>query len=144
VSGTVVSAENGAAVAGASVTLKGASSGTVTDADGKFTLSVPTGGRPVVVINSVGYASQEVTLGTGDVLSIRMVTESRALEDVVVVGYGSVRKKDLTGAVGSLQPREIVRTNPANVTQALQGQLTGVVVTKTSNKPGQGFTIDIR
>lgn len=144
VTGTVVSAENGAAVAGASITLKGTSTGVVTDADGKFTLSVPSGGRPVVVVNSIGFASQEVALGSGNVISVRLVTESRAMEDVVVVGYGSVRKKDLTGAVGSLQPREIVRTNPSNVTQALQGQLTGVVVTKTSNKPGQGFTIDIR
>jgi len=144
VSGTVVSAENGAAVAGASVTLKGAATGTVTDGDGRFSLSVPATGRPVVVVNSIGYAEQELVVGTADVLTVRLVTESRAMEDVVVVGYGSVRKKDLTGAVGSLQPRDIVRTNPANVTQALQGQVTGVVVTKTSNRPGQGFTIDIR
>ena len=73
-----------------------------------------------------------------------MVTENKALEDVVVVGYGSVKKKDLTGAVGSLSPKDIVRANPANATQALQGQVTGVVITKTSNKPGQGFSIDIR
>jgi TonB-linked SusC/RagA family outer membrane protein len=142
-SGTVLS-ESGSALAGASISIKGGTGGTVTDNDGKFSLNIPSTGKVVVVVNSIGYATQEIAVGDQSTLSIKMVSESTKMEDVVVVGYGSVRKKDLTGAVGSLAPRDIVRTNPSNVTQALQGQVTGVVVTKTSNKPGQGFQIDIR
>ncbi|MFN7280331.1 MAG: TonB-dependent receptor plug domain-containing protein, partial [bacterium] len=142
-SGTVLS-ESGSALAGASISIKGGTGGTVTDNDGKFSLNIPATGKVVITINSIGFAAQEITVGDKTDISVKMVSESTKMEDVVVVGYGSVRKKDLTGAVGSLAPRDIVRTNPSNVTQALQGQVTGVVVTKTSNKPGQGFQIDIR
>jgi TonB-linked SusC/RagA family outer membrane protein len=142
VEGTVTG-ENGTPVAGASVTLKGTSKGTTTSADGKFSIEVPSG-RAVLVFNSIGFADQEINLGSQSTYLVKLLSESRQLEDVVVVGYGSVRKKDLTGAVGSLAPKDIVRANPTNATQALQGQVTGVVVTKTSNKPGQGYTIDIR
>ena len=142
VEGTVTG-ENGVPVAGASVTLKGSQKGTTTTADGKFSLEVPTG-KSVLLINSIGFAEQEINIGNQTVYAVKLLSESRQLEDVVVVGYGAVRKKDLTGAVGSLSTRDIVRANPANAAQALQGQVTGVVVTKTSNKPGQGFNIDIR
>jgi len=143
INGTV-QGDNGAVVPGASITLKGTTKGTTTNNDGKFSIDVPTSGKAVLVINSIGFGSQEVTVSNQTDLSIKLISDSKQLEDVVVVGYGSVRKKDLTGAVGSLAPRDIVRANPANATQALQGQVTGVVITKTSNKPGQGFSIDIR
>ena len=136
VSGTVLG-DNGAAVAGASITLKGTTKGTTTNNDGKFSIDVPTSGKAVLVINSIGFGSQEVAISNQTDLSIKLTSDSKQLEDVVVVGYGSVRKRDLTGAVGSLAPRDIVRANPANATQALQGQVTGVVITKTSNKPGE-------
>lgn len=142
-SGTVLS-ETGGALSGASISIKGGTGGTVTDNDGKFSLNIPATGKVVITINSIGFAAQEIAVGDKTDINVRMVSESTRMEDVVVVGYGSVRKKDLTGAVGSLSPKDIVRTNPANVTQALQGQVTGVVVTKASNKPGQGFRIDIR
>jgi TonB-linked SusC/RagA family outer membrane protein len=142
--GLVVTSENGANLSGASVTIKGTTKGVVTGADGKFSIDIPTKGNPIVVINSVGYASQEIRITNQTDLFVKLTADTKALEDVVVVGYGSVRKKDLTGAVGSLSPKDIVRANPANATQALQGQVTGVVITKTSNKPGQGFSIDIR
>lgn len=143
VTGTVTG-ESGAAVQGASITLKGSSRGTVTDADGNFTIDVSGLVRPVLVINSIGFAEQEVPVGNSTVFRIKLIPEDKALEDVVVVGYGQVRKKDLTGAVGSLSPRDIVRANPSNATAALQGQVTGVVITKASNKPGQEYKIDIR
>lgn len=143
VSGTVTS-ENGAAVASASITLKGTTQGTTSDQNGKFFIDVPSSGNPVLVFNSIGFAEQEIAVAGQTNLVIKLKSESTALEDVVVVGYGAVRKKDLTGAVGSLAPKDITRANPANATQALQGQVTGVVITKTSNRPGQGFSIDIR
>ena len=143
ITGTVTG-ESGAAVQGASITLRGSSRGTVTDADGSFTLDVSGLVRPVLIINSIGFAEQEVPVGNNSVFRIKLITQDKALEDVVVVGYGQVRKKDLTGAVGSLSPRDIVRANPSNATAALQGQVTGVVITKASNKPGQDYKIDIR
>ncbi len=141
-SGTVVG-DNGVPLVGASVTQKNSTKGTVTDANGKFTISLPTG-KVSLVINSVGYTAQELAITNQNEVKVQLVTESKSLEDVVVVGYGSVRKKDLTGAVGSVSSKDIVRTNPSNATQALQGQVTGVVITKNSNKPGQAFSIDIR
>jgi TonB-linked SusC/RagA family outer membrane protein len=143
VTGTVTG-ESGVAVQGASITLRGSSRGTVTDADGNFTLDVSGLVRPVLIINSIGFAEQEVPVGNNSVFRIKLISQDKALEDVVVVGYGQVRKKDLTGAVGSLSPRDIVRANPSNATAALQGQVTGVVITKASNKPGQEYKIDIR
>ena len=140
-SGTVVG-DNGVHLVGASVTQKNSTKGTVTDANGKFTISLPTG-KVSLVINSVGYTAQELAITNQNEVMVQLVTENKSLEEVVVVGYGSVRKKDLTGAVGSISTKDIVRTNPANATQALQGQVTGVVVTKSSNKPGQAFSIDI-
>jgi len=143
VEGTV-SGENGAPVVGASITLKGTTKGTTSNADGRFSIDIPVSGKSVLVVNSLGFASQEIAVGNLGVLKVQLTSENKQLEDVVVVGYGSVRKKDLTGAVGSLSTRDIVRANPTNATQALQGQVTGVVITKQSNKPGQAYAIDIR
>ncbi|MEO0001398.1 MAG: hypothetical protein RL766_1444, partial [Bacteroidota bacterium] len=143
VEGTV-SGENGAPVVGASITLKGTTKGTTSNADGRFSIDIPVSGKSVLVVNSIGFASQEIAVGNLGVLKVQLASENKQLEDVVVVGYGSVRKKDLTGAVGSLSTRDIVRANPTNATQALQGQVTGVVITKQSNKPGQAYAIDIR
>lgn len=142
--GLVVTSETGANLAGASITIKGTTKGAVSNAEGKFSIEIPTKGNPIVVINSIGFASQEIRITNQTDLFVKLSTDTKALDDVVVVGYGSVKKKDLTGAVGSISAPDIVRANPANATQALQGQLPGVVVTKRSSKPGQDFSIDIR
>ena len=144
ITGRVLSNESGAAIAGASITIKKSTKGAVTDADGKFTITIPAKGNTILVFNSIGYVSQELTVSNQNALILRLVTENKALEDVVVVGYGSVKKKDLTGAVGTVKSAEIVRANPSNATQALQGQVPGVLVTKLSNKPGQLWSIAIR
>ncbi|MEP6746874.1 MAG: TonB-dependent receptor [Bacteroidota bacterium] len=144
VTGRVLNNETGAAFTGASINVKGSNKGTVADQDGKFTLNIPVKGTTVLVVSAVGFAGQEVTVGAQSNLIVKMITESKAMEDVVVIGYGTVKKKDLTGAVSSLGSADIVRANPVNATQALQGQVPGVVVTKASNLPGQAFAIDIR
>ena len=143
--GTVKNSENGAAIVGASVVIKGTTKGTVTNNDGKFTLDVPTKGtNNVLVISSVGFTSTEIKLTNQTTISATLTSDSKQLEDAVVIGYGSVKKKDLTGAVGTVSAKEITRGNPANATQALQGQVPGVLVTKLSNKPGQLWSIAIR
>ena len=143
--GTVKNSENGAAIVGASVVIKGTTKGTVTNNDGKFTLDVPAkGNNNVLVISSVGFSSTEIKLTNQTAISATLTSDSKQLEDAVVIGYGSVKKKDLTGAVGTVSAKEITRGNPANATQALQGQVPGVLVTKLSNKPGQLWSIAIR
>jgi TonB-linked SusC/RagA family outer membrane protein len=143
--GTVKNSENGAAIVGASVVIKGTTKGTVTNNDGKFTLDVPAkGNNNVLVISSVGFTSTEIKLTNQTSISATLTSDSKQLEDAVVIGYGSVKKKDLTGAVGTVSAKEITRGNPANATQALQGQVPGVLVTKLSNKPGQLWSIAIR
>ena len=97
-----VKGENGTPIAGASITLKGTNKGTFTNADGKFSIEVSSTGKSVLIVNSIGFTAQEISVGNLGVLSIQLVSENKQLEDVVVVGYGAVRKKDLTGAVGSL------------------------------------------
>jgi len=143
-SGFVANSESGEPLAGASISIKGSSKGTTTGNDGKFTLTLPNGKNVTLVISSTGFTAQEFRVTNQSSLEVKLVSDSKALDNVVVVGYGTVKKKDLTGAVSSLQPGEIVRSNPANVTAALQGQVAGVVVTKASNLPGQAFAIDIR
>jgi TonB-linked SusC/RagA family outer membrane protein len=139
-----VNNESGAPLVGVSIAVKGSTKGVVTDALGKFTISVPTNGNTVLVVSFIGFTNQELAIGNQNNLSFKLIAESKALDDVVVVGYGSVKKRDLTGAVGTVKASEIVRANPANATQALQGQVPGVIVTKLSNKPGALWSIAIR
>ena len=137
-----VADQSGSVIPGASIVLKGTTIGTVTNNDGTFTLSnVPE--KSTLVCSFVGMVSQEFSVGNKSVFNIVLKDEIVGIEEVAVIGYGSVKKRDLTGAVGSLTSADIVRTTPANATQALQGQLPGVVVTKGSNLPGQAFSIDI-
>ncbi|HVU53727.1 MAG TPA: TonB-dependent receptor [Puia sp.] len=144
ITGTVLITETGNPLSGASVTIKGTKKGTVTDADGKFSLEIPGVGKTTLIVSYTGYITQEVAASGQGALVIRLSSESKQLNDVVVIGYGTVKKKDLTGAVGSVQTADIVRANPANAEQALQGQVAGVVINKSSNLPGQAFTMDIR
>ncbi len=138
-----VSDQSGSVIPGASIVLKGTTIGTVTNNDGTFTLSnVPE--KSTLVCSFVGMVAQEFAIGNKSVFNIVLKDETVGIEEVAVIGYGSVKKRDLTGAVASLTSSDIVRTTPANATQALQGQLPGVVVTKGSNLPGQAFSIDIR
>ncbi len=142
VTGTVQDDKN-LGLPGVSVVLKNSQRGTVTDVNGKFELDVDND-NSILVFSFVGYVKQEITVGNQTNFSINLKTDESALEEVVVIGYGSVEKNDLTGAVGSIQSKDIVRANPVQAAKALQGQIAGVNVQKTSNKPGAGYSIDIR
>jgi TonB-linked SusC/RagA family outer membrane protein len=144
VAGRVVSNENGTPLSGASVSVKGAAKGAITDADGKFIINVPSKGNTVLVITSVGFSTQEVSVGNQSNLSINLVAETKALDDIVVVGYGERRKRDLTGALSSVQSKDIVRANPTMAAKAIQGQVAGATVTKASNRPGAPYNITLR
>lgn len=145
VTGRVVNNENGTALSGASITVKGSDKGAVSDADGKFSISIPAQKNTVLVISSVGYASQELTVSPqANNLVVKLVSDTKALDDVVVVGYGERKKRDVTGALSSVQSKDIVRANPVQAAKAIQGQVAGATVTKASNRPGAPYSITIR
>lgn len=138
VKGTVLDA-NGAGVAGASVTVKGSNQGTNTDASGEFTLNVPASAR-TLVISYVGYSNQEVTIGSEPVNVVLTPSATNDLNEVVVVGYGSARRKDLTGAVGTVTAKEFNTGQINSPEQLLQGKVPGLQITNSSGQPG-GLTI---
>ena len=143
VSGTLTDAETGTALIGATVQVKGTTTGTSTDLDGTYSIDAPDG-NAILVFSYIGYVNQEVVIGNQTTINVSLVPDVQSLNEVVVVGYGAVRKTDLTGAVDQLQSKDIVRANPVQAARAIQGQVAGATVTKTSNRPGAGYNITIR
>ncbi|MGV3599757.1 MAG: SusC/RagA family TonB-linked outer membrane protein [Dyadobacter fermentans] len=142
VKGKVVD-ENNAGLPGVSVIIKGTQKGTTTDQEGAFALDVIEQ-NAVLVFSFVGYKPQEVTVGGQTNLSVVMQPDNQALEEVVVVGYGSVRKSDLTGSVASIKGDAIREMPVTSVDQAIQSRAPGVQVTQTSGAPGGGISIRVR
>src|SRR5574338_1212620 len=128
--GRVLNNENNTAISGASITVKGTGNGAIADADGQFTIAIPANGSTILVVTALGFVSQDVTVTAQTNLVIRMVTGSMALDEVVVVGYGEQKKRDLTGAISLVQSKDIVRANPVLAAKAIQGQVAGATVTK--------------
>ncbi len=141
VSGQVTD-ENGEGLPGASVVVKGTSTGTTTDIQGKYSLSVPE--DATLVVSFVGYTTREVSVAGRTVIDMQMAPDAEQLEEVVVIGYGEVEKKDVTGAVGSVESTDIVRANPVQAAKAIQGQVAGVNVSRANGRPGSGYSINIR
>jgi TonB-linked SusC/RagA family outer membrane protein len=142
VTGTVTD-ESGTGLPGVNVVVKGSSSGTTTDAEGRFKINVASE-RAVLVFSSVGYLKQEITVGNQTSLTIKMKPDDQTLSEVVVVGYGSQLKKEVTGAVQTVTAKELKDIPVSQVTQKLQGRLAGVQINQTTGKPGQGMTVRIR
>lgn len=142
VSGTVTS-ENGEPLPGVSVVEKGTSNGTVTDSEGVYRFSIANQ-TATLVFSFIGYSNQEIALGGRTSVNVSMVEDVVALGEVVVVGYGTQRKTDLTGAVASIPATEIRQFPMARVDQALQGRTSGVYVLNTDGSPGGNTMIRIR
>ncbi|KAA6439143.1 TonB-dependent receptor [Dyadobacter flavalbus] len=138
-----VTDETGEKIPGVSIVLKGSTTGTVSDADGAYSITVPDQGG-TLIFSSVGFLSQEVPLGSGSTIDIKMATDSKALSEVVVVGYGSQLKKEITGSVQTVKSEELKDIPVSQVTQKLQGRLAGVQINQTTGKPGQGMSVRIR
>ncbi|WP_229253910.1 TonB-dependent receptor [Dyadobacter sp. NIV53] len=128
---------------GVSIVLKGTTTGTVSATDGTYAITVPDNGG-TLIFSSVGYLSQEVAVGSRTNIDIKMETDSKALTEVVVVGYGSQLKKEITGSVQTVSSAEIKDMPVSQVTQKLQGRLAGVQINQTTGKPGQGMSVRIR
>jgi hypothetical protein len=132
ISGTVLD-ENGQPIIGANIIEVGTTNGTVTDMDGKFTIDVSD--NATIRISYIGYLEQEVNTAGKNSLNITLVEDTQTLEEVVVVGYGTMRKSDITGSVASISADEMLKRNPINIGQGLQGIAPGVSVLKNSGDP---------
>ncbi|GAB4016673.1 TonB-dependent receptor [Spirosoma koreense] len=130
-------------IPGVNVVIKGSNTGTTTDTDGNYQITVPNASA-VLVFSFVGYLSQEVAVGNRTAIDITMAPDSKSLGEVVVIGYGSVKKSDLTGAVATIKGEELMDKPVPNVSQALQGKIAGVEVSVNSNAPGAAAKVRVR
>ena len=134
ITGRIIDGDTGEALIGVSILVKGASMGTVTDVDGKFSLSVATG--DVLEISYIGYKSQSIVIGSQSVLDIRMASDNELLDEVVVVGYGSQKKVNLTGSVATVNFDDKTLSRPVTtLASTLSGMVAGLNVMQTSSKP---------
>ena len=143
VTGTVRDALTLETLPGASIAIKGTTSGVITDVQGKFSIKVPNG-KSFLTVSFVGYEMQEISLDGKIKLDILLKSSALNLGEVVVIGYGTVQKKDITGSVGTISGNELVKAMNSNMTESLNGRVSGVLVTKSSNRPGSDMSIQIR
>lgn len=142
VSGKVVD-ENNEPVIGANILISEKASGTITDINGSFRLNVSSDDKSLT-ITYVGYEKQVVSIANTTVINIKLVPESKGLEEIVVIGYGTVKKRDLTGAVSSVKTSDIVQTPTSNAMEAIQGRIAGMDITRSGGGAGAGVNILIR
>src|SRR5690606_35554372 len=116
-------------------------SGTTTDSEGNYSISASS--RDILVFSFIGYKAQEIAVGNQSVINVGMVPDVQALEEIVVVGYGSQRKSDLTGAVSLADPEEMKKQASSDVTQMMQGRIAGVSIT-SDGQPGATPTVRVR
>ena len=140
--GTVTSSEDKQPIPGVTVLVKGTNVGTITDENGKYNLSIPKEGKSLV-FSFIGMTTQEVVIGNQSIINVSMGENVIGVDEVVVIGYGTVKKSDLTGSVAVVSPKELTRNPSSSAAQALQGKAPGVLVTQ-SGEPGRGVTIRVR
>ncbi|WP_303316767.1 TonB-dependent receptor [Flavivirga abyssicola] len=141
VSGTVTDGK--IPLPGVNIIVKNTANGTSTDFDGNFTISDVSSGD-ILVFSYVGYKNQEVTIGNETTINVALIEDAAALEEVVIVGYGTTNKRELTGSVGSVKGGDLVNTVAGNPTAALQGRLTGIQVENPGGQPGGTGNVFIR
>ncbi|MEQ8881888.1 MAG: carboxypeptidase-like regulatory domain-containing protein, partial [Cyclobacteriaceae bacterium] len=142
IAGTVKD-DRGEALPGATVQEKGTSNGTITDVEGNFTLNVPE--QATLIVSFVGYETQEISVNNRSEIDIRLSEDAEQLAEVVVVGYGVQEKVNMTGAVGVVESKQLESRPVASVEEALQGQIPGLRIVRTSGQPGkQNIDINIR
>lgn len=142
ITGTVLDSSDGAPLPGVNILIKGSSTGGVTDSSGKYSISASD--NSILVFSFVGYASQEVEVGTRTVIEVTLQLDATALSEVVVIGYGSVQRKDLTGSVVSISDKSFNKGVMSSPQDLLVGKIAGVQVVQGSGAPGSGAQIRIR
>ena len=134
ITGTITDAETGESIIGAAVIIKNSSVGASTDFDGKFSINAKEG--DILIITSLGYTSLEVAIKGRSNLTIQLVSDTDRLDEVVIIGYGTKKKVNLTGSITTIKSDDIVKNSTANVSSALSGRLAGVTTIQSSGEPG--------
>jgi len=142
VSGVVTDAETGEPLVGVNVSVAGTTTGTITTADGSYTINVPSG--QTLHFSYVGYESQNVTITDQTRVNVSLALSTEEIDEVVVIGYGTMKRSDLTGAVSSISEEDIATTKSSNVIEALQGKVAGIDMVRSSGEAGSGYSILLR
>lgn len=143
VSGRVVSVEDQQAVPGVNVVVPGTGRGTVTDMEGRYSISLGEKDN-TLVFSFIGYTTQTITVGSQTTVNVNLELDTQSLEELVVIGYGTVRKSDLTGSVGSVKTEDLVKVVASNPLQSLQGKIAGLQVINGSGTPGSAPIVRVR
>jgi len=142
VTGTVSSDMEGT-IPGVNIVIQGTTQGAVTDVDGNFNITVP-GPDAVLVFTSIGYASQSITVGNQTSINVTLVEDVQALDEIVVIGYGTQKKKELTSAIANVKSEEFNKGQINNAAQLVQGKVAGLSITKPGGNPNEGYTMRLR
>lgn len=143
VSGQITSQEEPDGLPGVTIMIKGSSRGTVSDSDGRYSLSVPSS-ESVIQYSSIGYVTQEIQVGNRSTINISLLTDVKSLDEVIIIGYGEQSRMKVTSSVSLLDEKELINIPSVNPVQALQGKLAGVSIPVLSGQPGAGANIVIR
>lgn len=143
ISGRITSAQDGQPIPGVNVVVRGTTNGVSTDANGNYSIAIPNP-NAVLILTSIGLITQNVTVGNRTVVNIQMQEAVNELSQVVVTGYNTTQRKDISGAITSVSPERFKEIPVTSLDQALQGQAAGVQVTQSSGTPGGGLTVRIR
>lgn len=143
VTGTVISTDDTAGLPGVNVLVKGTTNGTVTDFDGNFSIKV-SNPNSVLVFSYIGFTAQEVPLNNRTSINVTMTENATSLDEVVIIGYGTQIKREVTGSVQTIKAEEFADIPVSQITQKLQGRLAGVQINQTTGIPGQGMSVRIR
>ena len=139
----LVTDEQGMPIPGVTVLVKNTTMGAVTDFDGLYSLAVPSNAN-VLVFSFIGMKPQEIQINKNSKINVQMETELSALDEVVIIGYGTAKKSDLTGSVSGIKAEEISESQPRDLLGAMQGRMAGVQISSESGEPGSGMNIQIR
>jgi len=142
VTGTVSSDAEGP-IPGVNIVISGTTQGAVTDVDGNYSITVP-GPDAILVFTSIGYAAQNVTVGNQTTINVTLVEDVMALDEIVVIGYGTQKKKELTSAISNVKSEEFNKGSINNAAQLVQGKVAGLSITKPGGNPNQGYTMRLR
>lgn len=141
ISGTIVD-KNNEPLTGASIVIKGTTSGTISDLTGSFSMQASP--NDILVVSFLGFQSEEIEIGNRTIISVKLMEDNVLIDEIIVVGYGTQRKKDITGSITSVRSENLDMTNAVSIDNLLQGKAAGVNITQNSGQPGGGVSINIR
>lgn len=144
ISGTIIDLVSGLPLPGVNIVVEGTTIGTVSDADGKYSLNIPNPKDAVLVFSMVSYKKERISVDGRSVIDVKLATDVKSLEEVVVVGYGSQKKESVTAAISGVTSEDLDRVHASTVTGALAGKLAGVSFRQQDGRPGSGANVQIR